>query len=228
VVADLVEELQAGWDLHGADITNRHFANDIRVGSAGGATLQGYEQLHTICVRLKQQARGGVCRATRSSRYLPRPRTSPSHRSGESPSTCVGRPLEPASDVTGAFSEMALYVLVCRDRTWWLAAGQNTLIRPGPTGPPESQAHVDGVSAMSDGRWALLRPCCRCSVARPGRRKGGSGEVRAMSALFGGIRAPSTLGSFLRVYLGERAAAGEGESAAAARRGTSTSSTRFG
>jgi hypothetical protein len=82
------------------------------------------------------------------------------------------------------------------------AAGQNTLIRPRPTGPPESQAHVDGVSAMSDGRWALLRPCCRCSVARPGRRKGGSGEIRAMPALFGGIRAPSTLGSFLRVYLG--------------------------
>ncbi len=56
----------------------------------------------------------------------------------------VGRPLEPASDVIGAFSEMALYVLVRRDRTWWLAAGQNTLIRPGPTGPPESQAHIDG------------------------------------------------------------------------------------
>jgi hypothetical protein len=36
---------------------------------------------------------------------------------------------------------MALYVLVRRDRTWWVAAGQNTLIRPGP---PESQSHVDG------------------------------------------------------------------------------------
>lgn len=45
----------------------------------------------------------------------------------------AGHPLEPTSDVTGAFSEMALYVLVRRDQTWWLAAGQNTPLRPQPT-----------------------------------------------------------------------------------------------
>ena len=39
-------------------------------------------------------------------------------------STSVGRALEPASDVTGAFSEMALYVLVLRDRAWWLPLGR--------------------------------------------------------------------------------------------------------
>jgi hypothetical protein len=38
--------------------------------------------------------------------------------------TSVGRALEPASDVTGAFSEMALYVLVLRDRAWWLPLGR--------------------------------------------------------------------------------------------------------
>lgn len=53
----------------------------------------------------------------------------------------AGHPLEPACDVTGAFPEMALSVLVRHDRTWWVAAGQNTVIRPGP---PESQEHVDG------------------------------------------------------------------------------------
>jgi hypothetical protein len=42
-----------------------------------------------------------------------------------------GRPIEPSSDTTGTFSEMALYVLVRREGTWWLAAGQNTPIRPG-------------------------------------------------------------------------------------------------
>jgi pyridoxamine 5'-phosphate oxidase family protein len=41
---DLVEELQAGWDQHDADITDRHFANVILWGSPFGATLQGYEQ----------------------------------------------------------------------------------------------------------------------------------------------------------------------------------------
>ena len=58
-VTHLVDELQAGWDQHDADISNRHFAYDIVWGSPFGATLQGYEQLHAIHTRLKQQARGG-------------------------------------------------------------------------------------------------------------------------------------------------------------------------
>ncbi len=44
-----------------------------------------------------------------------------------------GQPVEPTSDITGAFSEMALYVLVRRNQAWWFAAGQNTIIRPPPT-----------------------------------------------------------------------------------------------
>lgn len=130
---DLVEELQAGWDQHDADLTNRHFANDILWGSPFGVTLQGYEQLHATHVRLKQQARGGA-----SSRYeivqflVIAPNVAVAHvrRVALDP---AGHPLEPTSDVTGPFSEMALYVLVRRDRTWWLAAGQNTPVRPQPT-----------------------------------------------------------------------------------------------
>jgi hypothetical protein len=43
------------------------------------------------------------------------------------------------------FSEMAMYVLVRRDGKWWLAAGQNTPIRPKPVGrvpfcPPPSDS----------------------------------------------------------------------------------------
>jgi hypothetical protein len=34
---------------------------------------------------------------------------------------------------------MALYVLVRRDGTWWLAAGQNTPVRPAPPHLPESE-----------------------------------------------------------------------------------------
>jgi uncharacterized protein (TIGR02246 family) len=129
----LVEELQAGWDQHDADITNRHFANDILWGSPFGATLQGYEPLHAIHIRLKQQARGGT-----SSRYeivqvlSPTPTVAIAHVRRVALDD-DGQPIEPTSDVTGAFSEMALYVLVRRNRTWWLAAGQNTIVRPPPT-----------------------------------------------------------------------------------------------
>ena len=132
-VGDLVDELQAGWDQRDADITNRHFANDILWGSPFGATLQGYEQLHAIHVRLKQQARGGT-----STRYeivqvlSPTPNVAIAHVRRVALDD-DGQPVEPTSDVTGAFSEMALYVLVRRNRAWWLAAGQNTIVRPPPT-----------------------------------------------------------------------------------------------
>jgi uncharacterized protein (TIGR02246 family) len=132
-MADLVEVLQAGWDQHDADITNRHFAKDILWGSPFGATLQGYEQLHAVHVRLKQQARGGT-----SSRYEIVQVLSPTPNVAIAQVRRValdddGQPVEPTSDATGAFSEMALYVLVRRNQTWWLAAGQNTIVRPPPT-----------------------------------------------------------------------------------------------
>jgi hypothetical protein len=40
-----------------------------------------------------------------------------------------GQRVAPSDDVTGPFSEMALYVLVRRGGVWWVAAGQNTPIR---------------------------------------------------------------------------------------------------
>jgi hypothetical protein len=43
-----------------------------------------------------------------------------------------GNPVPPRDDATGAFSEMAMYVLVRRAGDWWLAGGQNTPIRPKP------------------------------------------------------------------------------------------------
>ena len=40
-----------------------------------------------------------------------------------------GDPAPEGGSHTGGFSEMALYVLVRRGGSWWLAAGQNTPIR---------------------------------------------------------------------------------------------------
>jgi hypothetical protein len=47
-----------------------------------------------------------------------------------------GREVDPAP-ATGAgqpFSELALYVLVELNGWWWVAAGHNTAVRPGPNG----------------------------------------------------------------------------------------------
>ncbi len=130
-VAAFVTELQQGWDRRDAAISNRHFAADVAWGSPYGATVHGYDQLHAIHTRLKQQGTGGAASRYEIDRafavsddvivvHVARYALDPE-----------GHPIEPSSDTTGAFSEMALYVLVRREGVWWLAAGQNTPIRPG-------------------------------------------------------------------------------------------------
>jgi uncharacterized protein (TIGR02246 family) len=128
-VARLVEQLQAGWDQHDADLSNRHFAADVMWGSPFGATVNGYEELHAIHVRLKQQGRGGLSSRFEIVRVIaPAPGVAVAQvrRVALGPN---GQPIEPSDDVTGSFSEMALYVLVRRAGVWWLTAGQNTPIR---------------------------------------------------------------------------------------------------
>ena len=130
--ARLVEELQAGWDGRDADITNRHFAADILWGSPFGATVHGYEPLHAIHLRLKQQGRGGPASRFELVKVVtPAPGVvlAQVRRAALGPD---GQPIEPSSDLTGPFSEMVLYVLVRRGGTWWVAAGQNTPIQPPP------------------------------------------------------------------------------------------------
>jgi PPOX class F420-dependent enzyme/OxyR family protein/uncharacterized protein (TIGR02246 family) len=127
-VRRLVGELQEGYDRQDADVSNRHFAADLIWGSPFGATVTGYDELHAIHVRLKEGGVGGP-----ASRYeivqtlAPAPGVAVAHvrRVALDPS---GNPA-PEDDPAAGFSEMALYVLVRRGGTWWLAAGQNTPIR---------------------------------------------------------------------------------------------------
>jgi uncharacterized protein (TIGR02246 family) len=131
-VAQLVRELQTGWDERDAQLSNRHFAADILWGSPFGATVRGYEELHAIHVRLKQRGMGG-----RSSRYEVVQVLAPARDVAIAHVRRValdadGQPLPTTTETRGAFSEMALYVLVRRAGTWWLAAGQNTPLRPEP------------------------------------------------------------------------------------------------
>jgi uncharacterized protein (TIGR02246 family) len=130
-IAAFVSELQQGWDQRDAAISNRHFAADVAWGSPYGATVHGYDQLHAIHTRLKQQSIGGAAsrfEIVRAFAVSDEVLVAQVARYALDPE---GHPIEPSEETTGAFSEMALYVLVRRNGTWWLAAGQNTPIRPG-------------------------------------------------------------------------------------------------
>ncbi len=128
-VTSLVEELQAGWDQHDADLSNRRFAADVMWGSPFGATIQDYEELHAIHVRLKQERRGGSSSRFEIVRVLVPTAGVAVAQVRRVALDSDGQPIEPSEENSGLFSEMALYVLVRRKGAWWLGAGQNTPIR---------------------------------------------------------------------------------------------------
>jgi uncharacterized protein (TIGR02246 family) len=131
-VDEFVAGLQAGIDTADAETYNADFGDDVAWGSPYGQTLVGYDTLHSIHRRMF----GGAAPATgASSRY------ETVHVTAPTPDVAIAQVRRVALDADGeqipvddpsAFSEMALYVLVRRDGKWWLAAGQNTLMRPKP------------------------------------------------------------------------------------------------
>ncbi|MGH8128535.1 MAG: SgcJ/EcaC family oxidoreductase [Gammaproteobacteria bacterium] len=130
-VAHLVAELQTGWEQHDAEITDGHLAADVAWGNPFGAIVNGYDRLHGIHVKLKEQSKGGSASRFEVERVLvSAPGVTVAHVKRVA-LKANGQPVEPSSDTSNAFSEMALYVLVRRDGAWWVAAGQNTPVRPG-------------------------------------------------------------------------------------------------
>jgi uncharacterized protein (TIGR02246 family) len=127
-----VAGLQAGIDSANAQTYNADFGEDVMWGSPYGATVLGYDALHAIHRRMFDR---GVAVAGASSRYqtvhvmVPTPDVAIAHVKRVE-LDADSEPI-PIGDAT-AFSEMAMYVLVRRDGKWWLAAGQNTPIRPKP------------------------------------------------------------------------------------------------
>lgn len=130
-VEALVAQLQTGWDRHDAEIADRHFSSDIAWGSPYGATVHGFDSLYAIHQQLKEQSRGGPGARYEIDRVLPISADVIVTHVARLTLDSDGDPIRPSSDETTAFSEMAMYVLVRRGAQWWLAAGQNTPIRPG-------------------------------------------------------------------------------------------------
>jgi uncharacterized protein (TIGR02246 family) len=129
-VACLVEELQAGWDQHDADLSNRHFAADVMWGSPCGAAVQGYDELHAIHGRLKQQRKGGA-----SSRFEIVRVFGPASGMAVAQVRRValgadGEPVKPSDNIAGSFSEMALYVIIRRGGVWCLLPHRTRLSDP--------------------------------------------------------------------------------------------------
>jgi PPOX class F420-dependent enzyme/OxyR family protein/uncharacterized protein (TIGR02246 family) len=133
----LIEELQAGLDTRDANLYNCHFALDVIWGSPYGATVTGYDTLHAIHTHLHQNPVVGPSRYEIVQVLTPAAGIAIAQVARYS-LDADGQPIEPSSDPGSGFSEMAQYVLVRRDRQWWLAAGQNTPIRPGGVPLPGS------------------------------------------------------------------------------------------
>jgi uncharacterized protein (TIGR02246 family) len=126
-VGRFVAELQAGLDDGDSDLYNRHFANDVLWGSPFGETILGYQDLHAIHRRLTANHVAGPSRYEIERVASPHPDVALA-QVRRTALDADGHALDP--DAADSFSEIALYVLVRRDDTWWLAAGQNTVTSP--------------------------------------------------------------------------------------------------
>lgn len=128
-VDEFVAGLQRAIDALDADGFNAAFARDVLWGSPFGVIVEGYDSIHEIHTKMFAAARerqgdgaaGGSRYQVEHVRriggdvvlaYVRRFTLGP--RSEEQP----GR--------ADSFDELALFVLVRRDDTWWLAAGLHT------------------------------------------------------------------------------------------------------
>ncbi|MGJ0118188.1 SgcJ/EcaC family oxidoreductase [Williamsia sp. MIQD14] len=114
-IADLIDHLQRGHDTGDADAYDGMFADDILWGSPKGQALQGFAPLTAIH---HTQLTGTP--ASPASKFELAQASAPTD------DVVIAQIRRRARN--GAFSEMAMYVLVRQDDRWWLAAGQNTPI----------------------------------------------------------------------------------------------------
>jgi hypothetical protein len=128
IVANLVAELQAGIDTHDAEVYDRHF-----VPTSSGAAPTAPPSVATTTSTASTPPYWDTVSAGR--RHATRP-FRPSPLSPDVVVAHVRRVALDSDDHTiepdAGFSEMALYVLIRRGGHPWLAAEQNTPLRPTP------------------------------------------------------------------------------------------------
>jgi uncharacterized protein (TIGR02246 family) len=129
VVTEFVRELADGRGARDAEAADRRFAVDVAWGSPYGATVHGIDTLLPIHQRLQREGAGGPSSRYEIDRVLPLGDDVIVAQVARHALGSDGTPLPPSDG--RVFSEMTLYVLVRRNGDWWLAAGQNTPIRPG-------------------------------------------------------------------------------------------------
>ncbi|WP_067682259.1 DUF4440 domain-containing protein [Nocardia miyunensis] len=117
VAADLAATLRQAGETRDADRYDDWFAADVLWGSPFGALVVGHDRINAIHRRMM----GLTKPVAPASRFEVVVASSPA------PGVIVTQIRRQAVE-PGAFSEVALYVLVERDGRWWLAAAQNTPI----------------------------------------------------------------------------------------------------
>lgn len=115
--AELAAELQKAGETADADRYDNSFAADVLWGTPFGALVVGHSRINAIHRRMMRQ----------SEPVAPPSRFEVVAAASPAPGVVVTQIRRQALE-PGAFSEVALYVLVERDGRWWLSAAQNTPI----------------------------------------------------------------------------------------------------
>lgn len=111
----LLEDFQIGLDDADAERYDAHFAADVLWGSPFGATVGSFTELLSIH------------RALMVAHVAPRSRFEVVQLRAPAPGVAIVQIRRQAvAQQADGFSEMAMYVLIEREGTWWLAAAQNT------------------------------------------------------------------------------------------------------
>jgi uncharacterized protein (TIGR02246 family) len=134
-VAAFAAGLQAGHDQRDADVLNRQFAGDVVWGSPYGALVDGYDRLHAIHAGFQRQAGERPAVRYEVRQVLPLGEDVVVAHIARLLLEADGEQRAVTADADQPFSELAMFVLVRRGDGWWLAAGQNTPIRPGGAVP---------------------------------------------------------------------------------------------